>query len=102
MDLLGEENLGPLGIVVFVGEICILAAIITTVIIVGRKALREAEEEAAQEDRESGVVENGAENITPVDFGIVITDEPADIEAKSVELEESTSSQYSEPTERSK
>jgi uncharacterized membrane protein YdjX (TVP38/TMEM64 family) len=97
----GEENLGPLGIVLFVGEICILVAIITTVIIIGRKALREAEEEAAQEDRESGVVENGVENNMPVDFGIVITEEPVELDTKSVELEETNSSQFSEPTERS-
>jgi len=99
--LKGEANLGPLGIVIFVGELCILAAIITAVIIVGRKALREAEEEAAQEDRENGVVENGAENNMAVDFGIVIED-PVDADAKTVELEDSISSQLSEPNERSK
>lgn len=79
----------------------ILAGIITTVIIIGRKALREAEEEAAQEDRESGVVENGAESNVPVDFGIVM-DEPVTNDAMSVELDETSSSQISEPTERSK
>ncbi len=38
----------------------------------------------------------------PVDFGIVITEEPVDVDATSVELEESNSSQFSEPNERSK
>lgn len=38
----------------------------------------------------------------PVDFGIVITEEPVELDTKSVELEETNSSQFSEPTERSK